>query len=338
MPLSLLPRRLALTLLCAASLMPAAQAGMLTDQQWRSWLDSGRYAELERAAGAKLAQQDAEPQATLAMALVALDMAEPARLDSAAALAQRCVERQPQAAGCHYALGSIAATQALQGGMLKAARLAPRIRDSLARAVDLEPDFYEARSTLQQFYMMAPAMIGGSMDKARSLATSLPPQQAEHAKVLRAQLAMQEKRWPDAERDLAGCKPGDDKSLQSDLRDAWSRVAVHYRESKRFDEASTIYERLARDYPGQALGPYGLGRVALDRGALDESIKQLERARSLDGSDRLPVDHRLGQAWLAKGDKAKAREALERFVAQARTGRTSPRNLEDARKLLAEMG
>lgn len=69
-----------------------------------------------------------------------------------------------------------------------------------------------------------------------------------------------------------------------------------------------------------------------EQGQPDEAIKAFERARTLEGAERLPIDHRLGQALIAKGDKAGAKAALERFV---QNKRANPRNIEDARKLLA---
>jgi predicted negative regulator of RcsB-dependent stress response len=103
-------------------------------------------------------------------------------------------------------------------------------------------------------------------------------------------------------------------------------------EQKNLPKARGIFEALQRDYPTHAAGPYGLGRVLLEQGQPDDAVKALERARTLDGADRLPIDHRLGQALIAKGDKAGARAALERFV---QNKRANPRNLDDARKLLA---
>ena len=87
--------------------------------------------------------------------------------------------------------------------------------------------------------------------------------------------------------------------------------------------------------PRQAIGPFGLGRVAALQGQFDEAINQFERARPLAGSDKVPLDYRLGIALMDKGDTVQARVVLERFV-ERRKG--TPANREDARKRLAQMG
>ncbi len=326
-------------LLWAVAAMPT-QAALLQEPQWQAWHEAGQHAPLERAASARLAQ-DAAPaeqaDALVALALVALDDPAPAQVEQGLVHAQRCVDLQPQRAACHYALGSLLATQALQGGMVKAAGLAGPIRQSLSRAVELDPLLYEARSTLQQFYLAAPGFIGGSVAKARELALTAQARQPEHAHLLRAQLAAHDKRWAEVESELSACKPGNHKALRDDLVEAWYHYGFHYLDDKRFAAARAVFERLLREHPGHALGAYGLGRLALDEAAYDQALARFEQARSLQGAAVLPIDHRLGQAWQAKGDKAQARLAYQRFIDQARAGRTSPRNLEDARKRLAEL-
>lgn len=181
---------------------------------------------------------------------------------------------------------------------------------------------------------MAPGFAGGSTAKAKELAEQAQPRQPEQAKVLRALVAMNEKDWAGAERELGGVKGGDDHALQRELRGAWTRVGFEHMEQKNFVKARGVFEALQRDYPAHAAGPYGLGRTALDQGQPEDAIKSLERARALEGAERLPIDHRLGQALLAKGDKAGAKAALERFV---QNKRANPRNVEEAKKLLASL-
>jgi hypothetical protein len=72
-----------------------------------------------------------------------------------------------------------------------------------------------------------------------------------------------------------------------------------------------------------------------DAGAFDAAIAQLELASRLEGGKDLPVDYRLGIALQAKGERDKARAALSRYVT---AGKGNPKNLDDAKKRLAELG
>ena len=305
----------------------AAQADLLKDPQWQSWLDAGKTADLVRAAKAK----GDDDQAAIALAMAAVDDNDGARLEAAIPALQVCVDKRPQAA-CAYALGRVYGQQAMTASVFKMPGLATKTKEQFVKAVELDPQLFEARSGLAQFYLMAPGFAGGSTAKAKELAAEVQPRQPEQAKLLRALLAMNDKDWAGAERELASVKTGDDHTLARELRGNWSRLGFEFMEQKNLPKARGVFEALQRDYPAHAAGPYGLGRVLTEQGQPDEAIKAFERARGLEGAERLPIDHRLGQALIAKGDKAAAKVALERFV---QNKRANPRNVEDARKLLA---
>lgn len=303
----------------------AASADVLKDPQWQAWLDAGKTADLVHAAQAKAGDE----QAAVALALAAVDDNDATRLEASLPALQACADKR---APCAYALGRVYGQQAMTASIFKMPGLAAKTKDQFAKAVELDPLLYEARSGLTQFYLIAPGFAGGSAAKARELADQAQARQPEHAKLLRAMLAINDKDWAGAERELASVKPGDDHMLARELRGNWTRVGFEFMDQKNYPKARGIFEALQRDYPAHAAGAYGLGRVSLDMGQPDEAVKQLERARTLEGAERLPIDHRLGQALLAKGDKAGAKAALERFM---QNKRANPRNVEEAKKLLA---
>ena len=318
-----------LILLCTS----LSQAQTLKDAQWQRWLDANKYAELERAAQERLKSQPEDGQALSALALAVVEDGQNGKLDGLISGLQTCIEKNPQAV-CHYALGRVYGQQAMTASVFKLPGLASKTKEQFIKAVELDPLMFDARNGLTQFYLLAPAIAGGSVSKAREVAAEAQARQPEHARILRSHIAASEKDWTAAEKELSAFKPGDDKGLQNELRYAWSRLATAHFEGKNFAKARQIFEALQRDYPGQAIGPYGLGRVLTAMDQPEEAIKALERARALEGGERLPVDYRLGLALLAKGDKPAARVALERFVANKRA---NPRNLEDAKKKLADI-
>ena len=324
MHLRLLPLALAL---CAG----VAQAELLKDAQWQAWLDTGKTADLARAAQARAKAQPDDDQAAVALAMAAVDDNDAARLEASLPALQACADKRPQAI-CSYALGRVYGQQAMTASVFKMPGLASKTKEQFVKAVELDPTLFEARSGLTQFYLMAPGFAGGSATKAKELAADVQPRQPEQAKLLRALLALNDKDWPGAERELSSVKAGDDRTIARELRGNWTRLGFEVMEQKNLPKARSIFENLQRDYPAHAAGPYGLGRVLLEMGQPDEAIKALDRARALEGAERLPIDHRLGQALIAKGDKVAAKAALERFV---QNKRANPRNVDEARKLLA---
>lgn len=322
MHLRLLPLALAL---CAG----AAQADLLKDPQWQAWLDAGKTAELGRAAQARAKALPDDDQAAVALALVAVDENDAARLEASLPALQACADKRPQAI-CSYALGRVYGQQAMTASVFKMPGLASKTKEFFVKAVEQDPLLFEARSALAQFYLIAPGFAGGSAAKARELAAEA--RQPDQARLVRFLVAAQDKDWNGAERELAGLKAGEDRTLQRELRNGWMRLGAELVEQKSFAKARAVFETVLRDNPQHAAGPYGLARVALETQQPDEALRLLERCRALDGADRYPLDHRVGQALIAKGDKVGARAALERFM---QNRRASPRNLEDARKLLA---
>lgn len=316
-----------------ALLAGAASADVLKDPQWQAWLDAGKSAELARAAQARSQAQPDDDQAAIALALAAVEDNEAARLEAVIPALQACADKRPQAI-CSYALGRVYGQQAMTASVFKMPGLAAKTKEQFARAVELDPLLYEARSALTQFYLIAPGFAGGSTTKARELAAEVQGRQPEQAKLLRFLVAAQAEDLAGAEKELASVKAGGDHTLQRELRNGWMRLGAEFLEQKSLAKARGVFETVHRDNPHHAAGPYGLARVALESHQPDEALRHLELARTLEGADRYPLDQRLGQALLAKGDKAGARAALERFV-QSR--RANPRNVEDARKMLASL-
>jgi tetratricopeptide (TPR) repeat protein len=325
------PRLVSLAL---ALLAGGAHAELLKDPQWQAWLDAGNTAELTRAGQARAKAHPDDDQAAVALALAAADDNDAPRLEASLAPLQACAEKRPQAV-CSYALGRVYGQQAMAASVFKMPGLAAKTKEQFVKAVELDPQLFEARFALAQFYVIAPGFAGGSVAKARELASEVQARQPEQAKLVRFLVAAQDKDWAGAERELASVKPGDDRALQRELRNGWMRLGAEFMEQKSHAKARSAFEAVQRHHPQHAAGPYGLARVALETQQPDEALRLLERCRTLEGADRFPLDHRVGQALIAKGDKAGARAALERFV---QNKRANPRNLEDAKKRLAELG
>ncbi len=63
--------------------------------------------------------------------------------------------------------------KAEHSGLLAAVKLAKRVREEFETAVRLDPNNVEARADLAEFYMEAPAIMGGGRDKAEAQAQQL---------------------------------------------------------------------------------------------------------------------------------------------------------------------
>jgi len=112
--------------------------------------------------------QAADPVLDQARALLNANQAEKAQ-----ELMEKAVAEKPNDARRHYQLGEIYGVIAQQAGMFKAASMAGKVRDEFAKAVQLDPNFLDARFGLMEFYLQAPGFMGGDEDKAREQANEI---------------------------------------------------------------------------------------------------------------------------------------------------------------------
>lgn len=321
----------------SASLGPA-QAAVFKDAQLESLHEAGKFAELEQQAQTRLKANpaDAEASAALVLALSLADPADAKRLEAGAQQARLCTDRHPAVAVCHLAAAQNLGLQMLNMGMVKALRSVGSLKDLWIRTLELEPTSFTARVQLAKLYVTVPGMMGGSTAKAKELEAAVRSSQPETARIIRVHIAGEAKKWAEMEAELLALKPTKDAAMLEEVRDATMQLALVYlKDGKDLAKAKSLYESLQRDQPGQAAGFYGAARVQAALGQPDEAIRLFERARTLAGADDFPLDHRLGDVLLAKGDKAQAKAVYERFIANKRA---KPGNVEEVRKSLAKIG
>ena len=324
-----------LTLLGA---LGTAQAAIFKDPQLEALQDTGKYAELEQLAQARLKSNgaDAEASAALSLALTFVDTSDAKRLEAGANQAKLCTEQHPNVAVCQLAAAQNLSMQMLNMGMAKAMRSVGTLKDIWLRTLELEPTSFTARVQLAKLYVTVPGMMGGSISKAKELEAAVRTSQPETARVIRVHIAGEAKKWDEMEAELLALLPGKDGALLAEVREATMQLAlVFFKDAKDLAKAKSLYETLQRDQPNRAAGFYGAARVQAALGQSDEAIRLFERARTLAGADDYPIDHRLGDTLLAKGDKAQAKAVYERFIANKRS---RPANVEEVRKSLAKLG
>ncbi len=87
---------------------------------------------------------------------------------------EKAVSLEPEEPGYQFHYGAACLQHADQLGMtLRALSLGRRGRNAMVRAVELAPDNVEFRQGLIEFYLRAPSIVGGSVEKARDQAEAL---------------------------------------------------------------------------------------------------------------------------------------------------------------------
>jgi len=327
-----------LAALALGTSLGSAQAAVFKDAQFELLHAAGKFAELEQQAQARLKANpaDAEASAALVLGLSLADTTDAKRLEAGAQQAKLCTEQHSNVAVCHLAAAQNLGVQMLNMGMVKAMRSVGSLKDLWIRTLELEPTSFTARVQLAKLYVTVPGMMGGSTAKAKDLEAAVRGSQPETARIIRVHIAGEARKWAEMEAELLALKPTRDAAMLDEVRDATMQLAlVFFKDAKDLAKAKSLYESLQRDQPGRAAGFYGGARVQAALGQPDEAIRLFERAKTLAGADDYPIDHRLGDTLLAKGDKAQAKAAYERFIANKRA---KPANVEEVRKSLAKLG
>jgi tetratricopeptide (TPR) repeat protein len=300
-----------------------------TDAEFHALGRAHKVAELEALARQRLAEN---PQDEVALWHLARAVAQdPRQRDELIAHAERCTRELPKSARCHNALGSLLGARASAAGMAEGIKLAGRIKALHVTAAELDPRHFASRRDLNQFYLFAPGIVGGSVRKALQGCKDYAAFDAARAKVLRADVHSYEEEFDEAESLLTSITPGNDAELANAVRDATSSLGLALINEGEAGRAEKLFERQLAADAGYAEAHFGLGRALLEQSKLDGAIAALQRALQLDS--RIRAHYRLGIAYQQKGDAGTALMMLRQFLSYSPEGRAA----DDARKRVAAL-
>jgi tetratricopeptide (TPR) repeat protein len=153
-----------LSLLLTVGLFAAA-APPASNNSPTSLLNQGRVDEVIATLKGK---EDAASHNLLARAYYAED-----KTDEAISEAEKSVQMAPNNAEYHLWLGRAYGQKAEKVNVFKQAGLAGKVRGEFEKAVQLDPNNMDARSDLSEYYVDAPGMMGGGVDKAKAQADAI---------------------------------------------------------------------------------------------------------------------------------------------------------------------
>ena len=200
--------------------------------------------------------------------------------EKAVDLYEQAVKLAPKNAEYHYYLGAAYGEVAQRAGMIKQARLAPKIKAEFEKAVELDPNHVDARLALIDFYTVAPGFMGGDMEKARQQAAEIKKRNG-----------------------IEGHR-------------AFARI---YGREKKIDLVRKEYVDGVRENPASARAHYLLGSFLMNDKNWSGSLQELEAAVKLDPA-YMPSYLRIGQnAALSGTNYARGEEALRKYLAHKPT-------------------
>lgn len=254
-----------------------------------------------------------------------------ARWSDAAKAFEQATRTHPGSAVSHYWLGRTYAIQVVQASILRQPGLARRTKAHLEKAVELDSEFIDGRVALMQYYLRAPGIAGGSVDKARAQVTEIRRRNAYRGGQSAATVARRQK-------DHAAAIAEYERLIAQypDSAAPYSSLASTYGDRKQWDAAFRTIDRFLAAQPGEVLAQYAIGRVAAASGQqLERGEQALRRyiaeASPGPGEPTVATAHmRLGAIREWRGQKDLARVEYQTAL------RLEP-TLEAARDALAKL-
>jgi len=295
---------------CLLLLLVCAPALAMTASEAESLL----LAKDPRAAEAIASLLKAQPRSPEAWILQTQLLLQQGQDSKAVDAARKAVDFGPRDARAFHWLGNAYGNRIGQVGVLSQAMIAPKLRDAFERAVALDPDLHQARSNLVEYYLQAPAIAGGSVDKARAHAAELDRRDPPRGHYARGLLAMHDGDATGAAKAFAaahGARP-ENKGYRM-------AAGLAYQQTGQWDEAFDLFMAWTREDPSATGAWYQLGRTSAMSGQrLAEGANALRRFLALPAAAGEPPKHhawyRLGQVQARAGDKDAARISFEQAL------------------------
>lgn len=243
---------------------------------------------------------------------------------------EKAVKADPGVAIYHFWFGRATGEQAQRANPLRQPGLARRTKGEFEKAVELDPAYVPAREGLVRYYLAAPGMMGGSIDRAQEQAEAITRVNAYRGGLAHANVAI-------ARKDTAALLRAHE-GLAAQFPDSTVPLFALFTVNaarKAWPAAWSAVDRLERLRPGQAVVRYAIGRAAaesgeqLDRG--EAALRAYLQHVPQPNEPSVAAAHwRLGMIAEQRGDRDGARQAYQTAV-------TLDPNLRPAKEALARV-
>ena len=247
------------------------------------------------------------------------------RTDDAAKQFQKAASIDPESAPYQVWLGRAYARQAQKAGLFKQAGLAKKTRTTWQRATELDPNNLDAREALVEFYLQAPGIAGGSVDKAKTEAEEIRKRDAARGAIALGRIAEKGKNQAEAERLYRS-------ALADAPKEATVRLGSMYQSQSNWQGMFDLFEGTLRKDPKQTYTLYHIGKAAalsgqrLDRG--EQALLAYLKTTHEEGDAQAWGTHwRLGMIYEARKQPDKARTEYQTAL------KLNPRHAESAAAL-----
>ncbi len=221
---------------------------------------------------------------------------------------EKAVELDGGNAEYHWYLGNVYGAQAQVAGFFSKISYAKKLKTEFIKAVELNPDDIRFRESLMVYYLRAPGIIGGSVEKAKEQAKEMMRINACSGHFAYAQIAIYEKNSGWAEQELK-------QAIQAEPNNwrPYHRLGYLYVEQKRYDEAIAQFQRYVTLAPDDANSYDSLGEGYFYKGDFSAAIPQFQKALSVNPKFGSSL-YNLGRSFEKNNNKNEALKNYRKYL------------------------
>lgn len=203
-------------------------------------------------------------------------------------------------------MGRAYGMKADRSGPFTGLSLAKKVKLAFERAVQLDPENGAAANDLSEYYIGAPAIVGGGLDKASALAARIEARLPQQAHRIRALAARKKKDFVAAEREFRAAVGVAGRA------DAWTDLGNFYAHRGQSDQAVAALQKAVE---ADAANDASLFDVASILGAIhrephmaEHALRQYLASNAMsDAAPAFKAHYQLGKLLAASGDKPAAK-------------------------------
>jgi tetratricopeptide (TPR) repeat protein len=249
--------------------------------------------------------------------------------DDAEEYFEAAIEANDKVAEYYTWYGNTLGTIAGDANFLKQGMLAPKMKSAWEKAVALDPSAIDPRESLVQYYLQAPAIAGGSVDKAIEIANQIVKLKPAEGHRQLGNIYLREKKTVEAEKEFIAMAKADPTYT--------SALANFYLTQKQYDKAFNLFEEALKKNPVDMLAIYQLGKTsALSGQKLDRGEECLRKYLTYTPKQNEPshagANMRLAQIMEKRGKKSEAKKLYELAIKSDGTLKEAKEGLERVSK------
>jgi tetratricopeptide (TPR) repeat protein len=252
---------------------------------------------------------------------------EPSNSDRAIEHLEKAVDLDGENAEYHFMLAEAYMANSQYAGLVRMPFLALKVRTQLEQAVQHDPGSTVYREALVNYYVFAPAILGGSYQKAHAQADAIARIDPYLGMLSHASIFAEEGEGDKAEtlyKKAIYSRPG--------AWQAYQYFGKYYLGNQEIDAAITMFRKYVEVAPDQAESYHQLGQAYQQKRMYAEAIEAFRKTLERDPS-RTPLVFRIAQLQEFRGNKAMAREQYQRYLTMVPSGRAA----DDARVKIREL-